>query len=78
MYMYTNDIYIQSILICVFHIIYGLALCTGGYGYVFVAQDTKSGKEYALKVPSTYANAKIFRDWVCYCGLGILYMDVYC
>ena len=25
-------------------------MCLGGYGYVFVAQDTQSGKEYALKV----------------------------
>ena len=25
-------------------------VCIGGYGYVFVAQDTQSGKEYALKV----------------------------
>lgn len=26
---------------------------TGGYGYVFVAQDTRTGKDYALKVLST-------------------------
>ena len=24
--------------------------CSGGYGFVFVAQDTSTGKEYALKV----------------------------
>ena len=27
-----------------------VSLYVGGYGYVFVAQDTQSGKEYALKV----------------------------
>ena len=34
---------------------YALLICSvsvfaGGYGYVFVAQDSQTGKEYALKV----------------------------
>ena len=28
-----------------------MSVCVGGYGYVFVAQDPHSGKDYALKVP---------------------------
>ena len=27
-----------------------VSVCVGGYGYVFVAQDPHSGKDYALKV----------------------------
>ena len=27
-----------------------ILLFLGGYGFVFIAQDTKTGKEYALKV----------------------------
>ena len=29
---------------------YSLLFHTGGYGFVFIAQDLKTGKEYALKV----------------------------
>lgn len=55
-----------------------LIWCAGGYGYVFVAHDTKSGKEYALKVLSYYFMT--FCYWLLCGGVAefayTLYMNV--
>jgi len=40
--------------VCVFVVYLCVCLCVaGGYGYVFVAQDTQTGVDYALKVEKT-------------------------
>ena len=51
MYMYVLlcHAFLHSLLVMHFLVPF-LASCSGGYGYVFVAQDTQTGKEYALKV----------------------------
>ena len=36
----------------------------GGYGFVFVAQDTSTGKEYALKVKFNFL--LLFIDYFCF------------
>lgn len=37
---------------------FGLFFFPGGYGFVFIAQDTSSVKDYALKVCITYMYIK--------------------
>lgn len=64
-----HGITINGCCICISSDFY-LIWCTGGYGYVFVAQDTKSGKEYALKVCTksitcTLLNSAIAIVWGC-------------
>lgn len=38
---------------------------SGGYGFVFVAQDTSTGKEYALKVKIN-ASHVLFTSYLCF------------
>jgi len=41
--------FIGQISICIY-VLYCYLHCVGGFAFVFVAQDLKDGKEYALKV----------------------------
>ena len=60
-----------------FHISKLVLLSTGGYGYVFVAQDTQSGKEYALKV-YTYHIVYLVDTCILVCMLHVhVYMHVH-
>ena len=45
-------------------------LSAGGYGYVFIAQDPKTGKEYALKV-HVYLNTSNSKSKVSYRGCEV-------
>ena len=54
-----------------------MLLCAGGYGFVFIAQDVRTNKLYALKV-SDKIITRIRSKWiVCVCPVIIINVVVY-